>query len=164
MSNLLQKVKALSITSLLRNDREVYQSLHHDEKSDIDSGKASTRFDEHPSEKIPPTKLSILLRLSIVALTVALIVVSAFHIQLRVRISPPTRVDCGTTIEIAREKGCKFDQLSKTWLPQECPRVGLKEHLAAGFEAGVDTGDQWRYYRDQGKEVEMSIEELSECT
>jgi len=99
-----------------------------------------------------------------VTLALALIVVSALYIHLHIRTTSPPRVDCGTTVEEAREKGCTFDQLMKTWLPQECPRFGLEEHLAAGFAAGNDTGNQWRYYRDREKTDEISIEELAEST
>jgi hypothetical protein len=156
--------KALGLTWLFRNDRKDYQSLHPEEKSDMDSDKASTHVDDDPNERIPPRKLSILLRLSVVTLALALIVVSTLYVQLRNRATLPPRVDCGTTLEEAREKGCAFDQLMKTWLPSECPRFGLEEHVAAGFAAGNDTGSQWRYYLDRQKTQEISIDELSEST
>ncbi|KAI0128255.1 hypothetical protein BJ170DRAFT_682052 [Xylariales sp. AK1849] len=144
---------------LIQNDHEEYQSLHPEVKSETD--KASTQADDYLRGELPPRKLSILLQLLVVTLALALIVVSTLYIQLCTRTAVPSRLDCGESVEVALQKGCTFDQLMKTWLPQECPRYGLEEHLAAGFAAESDSGGQWRYYRDREATSLISTGELA---
>ncbi|KAK9791097.1 putative DUF3328 domain protein [Seiridium cardinale] len=155
-------LKSLGLAWLLRNDRKDYQSLRPDEKSEPDGGSDSAQADDRFSDRTPRPRLSILLQLSVVILTLALIIVSSLHLELIARTTSPPRLDCGTSIEEALEKGCKFDQLMKTWLPAECPRVGLKEHITAGYTAGNDTGSQWRYYKDRERNEEVPVEKLGE--
>ncbi|KAE9379520.1 hypothetical protein N431DRAFT_451370 [Stipitochalara longipes BDJ] len=48
-------------------------------------------------------------------------------------------LDCGTTLAEAKQRGCVYDQLTVTWLPERCSQVGLQEYLDA---------DKWRYWLD----------------
>ncbi|KAL9616746.1 MAG: hypothetical protein Q9160_008403 [Pyrenula sp. 1 TL-2023] len=170
-------LETLGLKWLQQKNGNDYQSLHAEEEKieDLDiSDDALPQQDDNDLGRatIPSRKPSIALRLivaAITALAIALIVVSALYIQLRARtIAVPPRLDCGTSVAVARAKGCTFDQLIKTWLPQECPRYGLQEHLAAATAAGnntvINTGNRWQYYREREGIHEIRLEELAEST
>ncbi|KAH7134930.1 hypothetical protein B0J11DRAFT_452870 [Dendryphion nanum] len=53
---------------------------------------------------------------------------------------------CGSTIEEAQLKGCAFDQVTDSWLPLQCSRVGLDDFLEKSGR-----GTPWEYYTDQNR-------------
>ncbi|KAI8623075.1 hypothetical protein F5Y19DRAFT_403899 [Xylariaceae sp. FL1651] len=95
-------------------------------------------------------------------LFVAFCSVAILHIQLRNKIAPQQRIDCGDSFEEAEANGCTFDQLIKAWLPPSCPRYGLEEYIDAGRESGNITGTpQWPYWKDQEKTQVITIDYLA---
>ncbi|KAM7187286.1 hypothetical protein V8F20_011041 [Naviculisporaceae sp. PSN 640] len=90
--------------------------------------------------------------------------------------SPPTTVDenpransgpdpptygrgCGSSIAQAKARNCRFDILSKAWLPQECTDFGNDQYLADSWSWN-HTG--WGIYADRWQTRELTLEELSE--
>lgn len=66
---------------------------------------------------------------------------------------------CGSSIAQAKSRNCRFDILSKAWLPQECTDLGNDEYLADSWSWN-HTG--WGIYADRWQTRELTLEELSE--
>ncbi|KAF4624271.1 hypothetical protein G7Y89_g13901 [Cudoniella acicularis] len=62
-------------------------------------------------------------------------IILTLHLQLIHKVYPPP-LHCGSSVEEAVSRGCKWDLLSKYWLPAECSRVGSEEYV----------NNEWNYY------------------
>lgn len=72
--------------------------------------------------------------------------------------SDPPKLDytCGNTTAEAVALGCTFDQLSLSWMPNQCPRDDVDNFLD---RLGPD---EWKFYYDQKHTAEIdSVETLS---
>ncbi|KAK5655851.1 hypothetical protein OQA88_5390 [Cercophora sp. LCS_1] len=109
---------------------------------------------EHPSNKF--------LKFTTVILTFALVTLSFFHALLLLNprsVSKPCEPvpattlqtkDCGSSVKEAKAKGCWWDELTKAWLPAECPDYGIEEYKAQGMIFNpLDNAISWPYYIDQ---------------
>ncbi|KAK4209615.1 hypothetical protein QBC37DRAFT_377883 [Rhypophila decipiens] len=66
---------------------------------------------------------------------------------------------CGSSIAQAKAFNCRFDILSKAWLPQECTDLGNDEYLTDSWSWN-HTG--WGIYADRWQTRELTLEELSQ--
>lgn len=105
------------------------------------------------------------LKLTVAALSLALLVLSSFHVMLLLnprgssesqpcQAAPATRVlqtkDCGSSVKEAKAKGCWWDELTKAWLPAECPDYGIEEYKTEGMIFNpLDNAISWPYYAEQ---------------
>ena len=65
---------------------------------------------------------------------------------------------CGSSIEEAIAKGCKYDEMGATWLPDVC----RDDELTAEFNrAGPGPNGQWPYWRDHKKTIPMNLDDMA---
>ncbi|KAK2591108.1 hypothetical protein QQS21_011196 [Conoideocrella luteorostrata] len=67
----------------------------------------------------------------------------------------PVSCDCGATIDEAISMGCKYDNLSVSWLPPQC----RDDELTAEFN-NAGPGGEWRYWADRNQTQPLTIEEV----
>lgn len=135
------------------------------------------RHSFHASKTLfPRTGLNI--ASALVALT--LISLSISQLYLLLRNSPPTRrhrsgesaasrqptkvrvLECGTTVAEAKAKGCTWDELSKAWLPRECPRYGLDAYKTQGMLANPhQNATSWPYYWDRHGKSALNLDHVA---
>ncbi|KAI1336268.1 hypothetical protein F5Y15DRAFT_427162 [Xylariaceae sp. FL0016] len=129
----------------------------------------------------PPSNRA--LKLTIAVLCFALTVLSISHILLLLN---PTRTpnksdqivpeistttttatqlqtkDCGASVAEAKAKGCTWDELTKAWLPTECPRYGADEFKSEGILTNThDNATSWTFYADQAGTSEIILSVLA---
>jgi hypothetical protein len=96
--------------------------------------------------------LILLLSITTILLVGALVTALSYAIALRrlgsdVSASYPTlRYFCGTTIDEAEANFCKWDELTKTWLPPSCPTIYNEECIRSG-------NGTWRYWADSDGQI-----------
>jgi hypothetical protein len=86
-----------------------------------------------------------------VSITLAIIIgIGTFRTQAAIKSSetPSTTNDwlCGNSSAEAISRGCSFDQLAWSWLPDYCPHYANEEFIEA---------ENWKYYFDQHGEAEV---------
>jgi hypothetical protein len=155
-------LRATGLARFAQSGSQEYRSLQNEDKAEPDGSRAPSQADDDLHYRAPSRKkTSLLLKLLVTALSISLVIISVLYLQLHALTIRPPRLDCGESVEEAVHKGCTFDQLIKTWLPQDCPRYGLEEHLSVAAVAENETGGRWRYYRDREGAREVSITELA---
>ena len=111
---------------------------------------------EDPTDPVVdrPTKRTAIRRkiaLLVTGLLTTLLLVSALALfQLLFR--PPRYDQCGYTPEEARRRGCTFDLVSFSWLPDDC--------LDAEIEAEFLNAADWHFFHDINATVEASLDEV----
>lgn len=156
------------------------ESYYHDSRSSEDT---QTEPLGHKARPFAPRRLSNNrgLKLTIFALIAALAVVSTFHAILLLNRphsqcfpSPPPPneaeiqkgnkqvIDCGASVPEAKAKGCSWDELTKAWLPAECPRYGIDEYRMEGIVHNPrENASSWPYYSDLSGDVEVNFNALA---
>ncbi|RFU31225.1 hypothetical protein B7463_g5111, partial [Scytalidium lignicola] len=130
-------------------EESTYSPLPKDENSqspDIRDDKSNTRIALYVLSGIT------------VLLTVALIVTNFLRLEAMKQLPLPmpqqqttqSRIDCGHSISEAISKDCHWDELSKTWLPEPCPKTYNEEYLRSG---------DWKYWED--KDSQRIVSDLS---
>jgi len=57
---------------------------------------------------------------------------------------------------------CSWDELTKAWLPADCPRFGIDEYRLEGIVNNPrENASSWAYYADQKGEVEVNFNKLA---
>lgn len=139
--------------------QDYYSSLSPDKNNN--DGPESLDNQHHVS----PRRENVLRAIALV-LSLALLAMTIQNISLRkntpIVASMAARVTCGHSVEEARSLGCTFDELSKAWLPPECPRFGGTEYVDAGYAFG--NGSSWKYYTDRHGTEEYSLEDVTKIT
>ncbi|KAI1170268.1 hypothetical protein F4777DRAFT_132249 [Nemania sp. FL0916] len=97
--------------------------------------------------------------LAIIALAVALATVSTLYIQLLHEKAPKPLLTCGKTVDEARQAGCSFDVLTKTWLSPKCPRSYEQDFLDLPATLNMNI-TKWPYWFDKTLK-EMSDEDMA---
>jgi hypothetical protein len=155
------------------------ESYYHDSRSSEDTQTAPLRPKAKPFVTRRPSN-NRGLKFTIVALTAALAVVSTFHAILLLNRphsqcfpSPPPLneavlkgnkqvIDCGASVPEAKAKGCSWDELTKAWLPAECPRYGIDEYRMEGIVNNPrENASSWPYYSDLSGEAEVNFNSLA---
>ncbi|KAI1182755.1 hypothetical protein F5B17DRAFT_419072 [Nemania serpens] len=127
-----------------------------------------SRLHHDGNDHTPPTQLAprqsnwrtFILSSIIVALTICLITVSAMYLRLlsdQEAIRP--RLTCGYSIKEAREAGCSFDRLTKSWLHPSCPRPYDDEFVEYPSTLNMSSG--WRYWTDSRQTKEITDEDMA---
>lgn len=71
-------------------------------------------------------------------------------------------LDCGKTVAEAKAKGCTWDELSKAWLPRDCPRYGIDEYKMQGMLSNPhQNATSWPYYWDQGGTSGLNLDHVA---
>ncbi|PMB68533.1 hypothetical protein BM221_005112 [Beauveria bassiana] len=71
-------------------------------------------------------------------------------------------LDCGKTVTEAKAKGCTWDELSKAWLPRECPRYGIEDYRMQGMLSNPhQNASSWPYYWDQGGTSGLNLDHVA---
>lgn len=126
--------------------------------SDFKPFQQDTRYTILP-EKSPvddndssPPERSVTARRKILILLALVLVVAVTLVTVIVALAGPKTVDqCGHTPEEARKRGCSYDIVSFSWLPEDC----LDHEIEQDFIALHD----WKFYRDFNMTQEVSLEE-----
>ncbi|KAI1120128.1 hypothetical protein F5Y10DRAFT_273385 [Nemania abortiva] len=69
-----------------------------------------------------------------------------------------TLLTCGSSIDEAKRGGCSFDVLTKTWLPEACPRYYEQEF--ADFPSTLNM-TEWKYWTDLTTTEEITDETMA---
>ncbi|KAK0385266.1 hypothetical protein NLU13_7742 [Sarocladium strictum] len=149
---------------------------YQDSKSSDESGRPPQGDLEEYFQARPRQNWILVVVILLLATTLALL--STFHIVLLQRLSQPgeigshrqetqhlakTHADCGASVAEAKSKGCTWDELTKAWIPSQCPQFGLDEYKTEGMLANPhDNATSWPYYADQDGEVEVNLLVLAE--
>lgn len=64
--------------------------------------------------------------------------------------SAQSRTNCGRSIKEALSLNCTYDHLSKSWLPDFCPRDLNQEFILTS-----ENGTEWKYFRDREATIEI---------
>lgn len=71
---------------------------------------------------------------------------------------------CGSSIAQAKTRNCRFDILSKAWLPQDCTPYGNEEYLRDSWSWKNDSSVGnvgWGIWADRWQTKELTIDELA---
>lgn len=72
-------------------------------------------------------------------------------------------ISCGKSVAEAKANGCTWDELSKAWLPRECPRYGMEEYRLQGMIANPhQNASTWPYYWDKAGTAELNFNDIAE--
>ncbi len=70
---------------------------------------------------------------------------------------------CGKSVQEAKANGCWWDELTKAWLPDECPRYGAEEYMREGMLSNPhDNGTSWAYWWDQAGTSTLDLDRFAE--
>lgn len=66
--------------------------------------------------------------------------------------------DCGQSVAEAKAKNCNWDELTKAWLPPECPLWGIDEYKREGMIYSPFTNTTgWDYYQDRNGTIQVNL-------
>lgn len=137
------------------------ESLEHDEKTPMGS-----KLHQPNTPRSHQAKAIFLITGAIIGiLFVALCCITTLYLRLLHQKAPSSLLDCGSTVEEAKARGCIFDELLPAWMPPSCPQVGTEEFIAAGREWESNNGTSypsWRYFEDKELKREISIEKMAD--
>ncbi|OIW34363.1 hypothetical protein CONLIGDRAFT_665132 [Coniochaeta ligniaria NRRL 30616] len=124
--------------------------------------------------QIHPQQNIVFYKFTTALLAVALILLSTFHVLLLLNqphahdpflpstVTEQETTDCGTSVAEAKAKGCWWDELTKAWLPAECPEYGLPEYKMQGMMHNPhDNATSWPYYADQAGLSQVNFKVLA---
>lgn len=150
---------------------------YQDSASSEDGGSSERQDMHHDYQRARPQRNWVLLLITLF-LTIILTILSTFHVLLLRELShhktagnhqhesphaAKQHTDCGASVADAKAKGCVWDELTKAWIPSQCPQFGLDEYKLEGMLANPhDNATSWPYYADQNGEVEVSLNVLAE--
>lgn len=154
-----------------------FESCYQDRSSE------ETQTPSLPSQRIlyqiHPQQNTVFFKITTIFLAVALILLSTFHVLLLLNqphspdacltapditstVMEHETTDCGTSVAEAKAKGCWWDELTKAWLPAECPEYGLPEYKMQGMEHNPhENATSWPYYADQSGTVNVNFKVLA---
>ncbi|KAI1172138.1 hypothetical protein F4777DRAFT_563010 [Nemania sp. FL0916] len=121
-------------------------------------------FSEEQEPHLPSRSLrwhQIALYTALAVLTILLVTISTLYIELLHRTSPRPQLTCGKTVAEAKEAGCSFDRLTKSWLPAECPRNYEEEYVQFPLTLNMTNLTSWHYWDDADHGKEITDEEMA---
>lgn len=127
----------------------------NNEKSSTENDGERTR--EQQSKWLSPW--NVIVAIIIAALAVSLITVSTLYVQLLHQHAPRPLLTCGKSIEEAKQAGCSFDRLTKTWLPAACPR--RYEEQFVQYPASRLNMTEWKYWTDLSTTEEITDDDMA---
>ncbi|KAI1355532.1 hypothetical protein F5Y01DRAFT_310973 [Xylaria sp. FL0043] len=137
----------------LRTHRITYHRISLSEQK----SRAESDEDAGEQPKYPDSR-TIIVSIIILVLTVSLIIVSTLYINLLRQHAPRPLLTCGKSIEEAREAGCSFDRLTKTWLPSTCSRDYEEQFLQYPSTLNIS---EWKYWSDLSAAQEITDDDMA---
>ncbi|KAI1754836.1 hypothetical protein F4782DRAFT_491744 [Xylaria castorea] len=121
--------------------------------------KSCTEKDEYAGEQSKGlASRTVTVSIAIIALAVSLVTISTFYVQLLRQHAPRPLLTCGKSIEEAREAGCSFDRLTKTWLPAACPRHYEEQFVQYPSTLNIT---EWTYWTDLSATEEITDDDMA---
>ncbi|KAH8157228.1 hypothetical protein CIB48_g11020 [Xylaria polymorpha] len=121
--------------------------------------KSCTENNEYaPEQSKRVTIRTIIVTIIIIALVVLLITVSTLYAQLLGHRAPRPLLTCGKSIEEAKQAGCSFDRLTKTWLPAACPRDYEEQFVHYASTLNIT---EWKYWTDLSATEEITDDDMA---
>lgn len=102
---------------------------------------------------------NVIVTIIIAVLAVSLITVSTLYVRLLHQNAPRPLLTCGKSIKEAKQAGCSFDRLTKTWLPAACPR--RYEEQFVQYPSMRLNMTEWKYWTDLNTTEEITDDDMA---